>query len=319
MDNGLMIETQKLTRRFGDFTAVDQIDLAVQKGSVHGFVGPNGAGKTTTIKMLIGALRPTEGTGSIMEHDIGSVRARNLIGYCPERAFYYDDMTATDYLVYIARICGVGRKEARERASYLLGWLGLGRFATAKAGGFSAGMRQRLGLAQALIHEPDLLILDEPTANMDPTGRLSILDKLKELSVERGVTIFLSSHILSELEQVVDSLTMLDQGRVVVSGDMAALRKRFSGNHYLIRASDNKAVLLGIEGRDYVREAWMNDDDGFVHVVSEDGLTLRKRILDIVVQKGLDLQHLSEEEVDLQSIYRKTMGMEDEDRRDSMW
>jgi ABC-2 type transport system ATP-binding protein len=175
-------------------------------------------------------------------------------------------------------------------------------------------MRQRLGLAQALIHEPDLLILDEPTANMDPTGRLSILDKLKQLSVERGVTVFLSSHILSELEQVADSLTMLDRGRVVVSGEMDALKKRFSGNHYLIRASDNKAVFLGIEGRDYVRKAWLNGDDDFVHAISEDGPRLRKRILDIVVEKGLDLQHLSEEQVDLQSIYRKTMGMKEENR-----
>ena len=311
MDNELMIETRELTRNFGDFKAVDGIDLAVKKGSIHGFVGPNGAGKTTTIKMLIGALRPSGGNGWIMSHPIGSAPSRGLLGYCPERAFFYDDMAAVDYLIYIARLCGVARSEAVAQAKELLGWLDLGGFATAKAGGFSAGMKQRLGLAQALIHNPNLLILDEPTANMDPTGRLSILDKLKHLSQEQGVTIFLSSHILSELEQIVDSLTMIDRGRIVVEGEMEALRKRFSGNHYLVKTSNNDAVLQEIQDRQYVREVWA-DNDGFVHVVSEDGPTLRKSILNVVVQRGLDLQHLSEEQVDLQSIYRKTMGMEKE-------
>ena len=311
MNDDLMIETRGLAKNFGELKAVDGIDLAVMKGSIHGFVGPNGAGKTTTIKMLIGALRPTAGNGWIMSRGIGSAQARDLMGYCPERPFFYDDMAAMDYLTYMARICGIGRREAVAKAKELLGWLDLGNFSTAKAGGFSAGMKQRLGLAQALIHDPPLLVLDEPTANMDPTGRLSILDKLKQLSQERGVTIFLSSHILSELEQVVDSLTMIDRGRIVVAGEMEELRKRFSGNHYLVKTSNNEAVMQGIEGREYVREAWL-DDDGFVHVVSEDGPTLRKRVLDVVVQRGLDLQHLSEEQVDLQSIYRKTMGMEEE-------
>ncbi len=312
MADRLMIETRKLTRRFGDLTAVDGIDLSVTEGTIHGFVGPNGAGKTTTIKMLIGALRPSDGNGWIRGQPIGSTDARATIGYCPERPFFYDDMPALDYLVYMARLCDVSGREAVEKARQLLDWLDLGGFVYARAGGFSAGMKQRLGLAQALIHDPELLILDEPTANMDPTGRLSILDKLKELSQERGVTIFLSSHILSELEQIVDSLTMIDHGRIVVSGQMEELRKRFSGNHYLIRTSNNAVVLQGIQGKGYVREAWLDDEDGFVHAVSDEGHTLRRRVLDIVVQQGLDLQHLSEERVDLQSIYRKTMGMKEE-------
>ena len=311
MDNGVMIETRGLAKHFGDLRAVDGLDLVVKRGAIHGFVGPNGAGKTTTMKMLIGGLRPTRGHGWIKGHRIGSAPARGLLGYSPEHPFFYNDMAAVDYLSYMARICGLERHEAVGTAERFLDWLDLGRFAASKVGGFSAGMKQRLSLAQALIHEPELLVLDEPTANMDPTGRLSILDKLEQLSQERGVTIFLSSHILSELEQVVDSLTMIDQGRVVVAGDMEELRKRFSGDHYLVKTSHNDAVLEALRGEEYSREAWL-DAEGFVHLISEDGAALRRRLLEVVVQRGLDLQHLSEEQVSLQSIYRKTMGMEEE-------
>lgn len=178
MDNGVMIQTREMTKVFGDFTAVDSINLVVKRGSIHGFIGPNGAGKTTTIKMLIGALRCTSGEGWISGHRIGSVEARQLVGYSPEHPFFYDDMAAFDYLAYMGRVCGMGRGDANRRTNELLGWLDLEQFAESKVGGFSAGMKQRLSLAQALIHEPELLILDEPTANMDPTGRLSILDKL---------------------------------------------------------------------------------------------------------------------------------------------
>ena len=176
MDNGPMIEAKNLTKTFGDFTAVDGIDLMVRKGTIHGFVGPNGAGKTTTMKMLIGAISCTRGEGYIKGYEVGSITAKQLIGYSPEQPFFYKDMVASDYLVYMARICGMKRAEARNKALDLLNWLDLGDFSESKVGGFSAGMKQRLSLAQALIHEPELLILDEPTANMDPTGRMAILD-----------------------------------------------------------------------------------------------------------------------------------------------
>ena len=182
MDNNLMIETKELTKAFGKFVAVDGIDLRVGEGSIHGFVGPNGAGKTTTIKMLVGAIRCTKGSGVIRSHPIGSVAARRLIGYSPERPSFYGDMTTLDYLTYMARVSGVEGNGVKKKAAELLDWIELGRFLDTKVGGFSAGMKQRLSLAQALIHEPELLILDEPTANLDPTGRMSILDKLRQLS-----------------------------------------------------------------------------------------------------------------------------------------
>ncbi len=311
MDNGLMIETKDLTKNFGDFTAVDGIALAVQKGTIHGFVGPNGAGKTTTMKMLIGALRCTRGEGYIKGYEIGSTPARQLIGYSPEQTFFYKDMIASDYIAYMARICGVKREDARKKALELLDWLDLGNFSESKVGGFSAGMKQRLSLGQALIHEPELLILDEPTANMDPTGRLSILDKLRQLAQEKEVTIFLSSHILSELEQIVDFMTMIDKGQIVVEGNMAELRKRFSGNHFLLKTSHNDAVMKAMKAKGLFREGWIDNED-FIHLISDEATSLRREMVAAVARIGAELEHFSEERATLQDIYRKTMGMEEE-------
>jgi len=220
-------------------------------------------------------------------------------------------MVASDYLAYMARICGIKRAESRKKALELLDWLDLGNFSESKVGGFSAGMKQRLSLAQALIHEPELLILDEPTANMDPTGRLSILDKLRQLSRERKVTIFLSSHILSELEQVVDFMTMIDKGRIVVEGEMAELRKRFSGNHFLLKTSHNEAILEAMRDKGLFREGWIDAED-FIHLVSDERTALRRELVEMVVRIGAELEHFSEERASLQDIYRKTMAMEEE-------
>jgi len=310
MNSDVMIRTDGLTRTFGDFTAVDAIDMTVDQGSIHGFVGPNGAGKTTTMKMLIGAIRSTRGDAWIGGHPMGSSPARGLIGYAPERPVLYDDMTAFDYLVYMARICGMNGADAASRSRYLLEWLDLGPFGGNKGGGFSAGMRQRLCLAQALIHEPRILILDEPTANMDPTGRLSILDKLRELSQEQDTTILLSSHILGELEQVVDSLTMIYSGRIVVQGSIADVRQRFSENQYLLKTSRNDEVLRTLESGGEIRESWI-DDEGMVHLVGEDASALRRATMQAMIACDAELQHFSEEQVSLESIYRRTVGMEE--------
>jgi ABC-2 type transport system ATP-binding protein len=309
MDNNLMIETRELTKAFGDFVAVDGIGLRVSEGSIHGFVGPNGAGKTTTIKMLVGAIRSTKGTGFIKGYPIGSVAARKVIGYSPERPSFYGDMTALDYLIYMARVSGLKTDRVEKKAAELLDWIELGGFLDAKVGGFSAGMKQRLGLAQALIHEPALLILDEPTANLDPTGRMTILDKLKQLSQEQRVTIFISSHILSELEQLVDSVTLINRGQIAAEDSMEHLRKIFSQNHYLLKTSRNESVLEAMKTKAYLQESWLGAD-GFIHLISEDSTALKQGVMEAISQTMVLLEHFSQEEVTLESIYRRTMGIE---------
>ena len=308
MDNNLMIETRELTKAFGDFVAVDGIGLKIREGSIHGFVGPNGAGKTTTIKMLVGAIRSTKGTGFIKGYPIGSVAARKVIGYSPEHPSFYGNMTALDYLIYMARVSGVERDTAR-KAAELLDWIELGRFVDTKVGGFSAGMKQRLSLAQALIHDPELLILDEPTANLDPTGRMTILDKLKQLSQERKVTVFISSHILSELEQLVDSVTLINRGQIAAEDSMEHLKKIFSQNHYLLKTSSNESVLEAMKTKAYLQESWLGAD-GFIHLISEDSTALKQGVMEALSQTRVLLEHFSQEEVTLESIYRRTMGIE---------
>lgn len=308
MNEQLMIETRGLTKIFGELVAVDKIDLAVRRGSIHGFVGPNGAGKTTAIKMLIGAIRSTEGEAFVMGHEAGSMPAKSMLGYAPERCNFYANMAAVDYLVYMARICGMEKKEASERAIELLNWFELEGFLWSKVGGFSAGMRQRLGLAQALIHQPQLLILDEPTANMDPTGRISTLDKLRQLCDERSITIFLSSHILGELEQVVDAITLINKGQIIAQGNIDEVKKPFSENQFRLKTTANDAVLVSLKTDDCVKKGWIKGE--FIHLVSEDAMALKYAIAEAVNQNGAIIEHLSEEQTTLQDIYRRTMVSE---------
>ncbi|RLC94531.1 MAG: ABC transporter ATP-binding protein [Chloroflexi bacterium] len=312
MSDSLMIETKGMTKEFGKFVAVDGIDLRIERGAVHGFIGPNGAGKTTTIKMLIGAIRCTRGSGYIMGQPVGSVAAKRLIGYSPEHPAFYREMSALDYLVYMARVCGVAG-DVERKAIDLLDWLELGKFTESKVGGFSAGMKQRLGLAQALIHDPELLILDEPTANLDPTGRMSILGKLRETSKERGVTIFISSHILGELEHLVDSVTLINKGRVVAEDSMQNLKEAYSKDRYVLKTSDNGAVLDAIKARtrSLISDSWI-DEGGFIHLVSQDGVSLKRQVVEVIRERGALLDHFSQEEVTLETIYRRKMGLEAE-------
>ena len=305
-----MIESRGLTKTFGKFVAVDGIDLRVEQGEIHGFIGPNGAGKTTTIKMLIGATKASGGRAFIKGHPMGSVAARQLIGYAPERASFYGNMTSTEYLVYMAMICGVGKSTAKSKAIQLLDWLELGNFADTKVGGFSAGMRQRLALAQALIHDPELLILDEPTANMDPTGRMQIINKLKEISRDRYVTIFISSHILSELEQLVDSVTLINEGRIAAVDSIDRLKKALTRDHYLLQTSMNEKVLKALEKKKCVDQSWI-DEKGYIHLFSEDGDTLKQRVVEAVYNSGALLEYFGEEKVSLEDVYRRTMKLEE--------
>jgi ABC-type multidrug transport system ATPase subunit len=312
MGSSLMIETKAMTKEFGKFVAVDGIDLRIEEGAVHGFIGPNGAGKTTTIKMLIGAIKCSKGAAFIKGQPVGSVASKRLIGYSPEHPAFYGDMAALDYLVYMARVCGV-RGDVTRKVEELLDWLELGKFMDSKVGGFSAGMRQKVGLAQALIHDPNLLILDEPTANLDPTGRMSILDNLREASRERGVTIFISSHILGELEQLVDSVTLINKGQIVAEDTMQNLKKAYTKDRYVLKTSSNGDILEAIRARSrsLISESWC-DQDGFVHLVSEDGIALKRLVVEVIHDTGALLEHFSEEEVTLETIYKKKMGLEAE-------
>ena len=306
MTTSLMIETKRLTKTFGKFVAVKDLDLKVREGSIHGFVGPNGAGKSTTLKMLIGAIRSTAGEGFIGGHPFGSEAARRLLGYSSDRPSFYRDMTAWDYLVHMAELSGMCIDEAESRARELLKWLELAEFSDTNVGGFSAGMKQRLSLAQAMVHHPRLLLLDEPTANLDPDGRSSLLEKLRQLQQEQGITIFISSHILPELEQLVDAVTMIDKGRVVAEDSISHLKQAITSNHYVLTTSDNKAVYRALKDKACVQEVRLDAED-VIHITSDDLAVLQDTVMEAVSACKALLRNFGQEQVSLDDIYHKKM------------
>lgn len=266
----IAIETQGLTKRFGlvkKLTAVDDLSMKIEKGTVHGFIGPNGAGKSTTIKMLTGALRPTKGGATIFGKPAGTNAAKSHIGYSPEHPNFYS-LSAFEFLVYNARICSVPVAQARERADQLLKWMGLEKFRDKNARNFSAGMRQKVSLLQSLIHNPDILVLDEPTANLDPIGRYEVLERIRTLAEKEKKTILVSSHILDELEKVVDHVTIINKGRVIIQSAIGDLRKQFSTNKFIVETADNVKHLKMVSGLPQVKGAKINHEGNIEVIVA---------------------------------------------------
>jgi ABC-2 type transport system ATP-binding protein len=303
-----IIETQNLTKKFGDLIAVNSINIKVKQGTIHGFIGPNGAGKTTTMKMLIGALRPDKGTAFIKTHKIGSIDSKKIFGFSPQHPKFYENMCGLDYLVYMGRISGMEKKNAQEKAMELLKWLDLNDFVFKKVGGFSAGMKQKLSLAQAMIHEPELLILDEPTANLDPAGRLNIIKKLKQLCKKKKMTVFISSHILSELEKLVDEVTIISKGRIVTESEVKTLEAKFAGNEYLLKTSDIQKVIKKLQSNKFVHKVWLDKTQTIHIIASGDETGFKKNIVKILAKSDATLEAFGISSFDLEKVFMKLVG-----------
>jgi len=209
-----VIETQRLRRRFGDKLAVADLSIAVGRGEVFGFLGPNGAGKTTSLKMLLGLIAPTSGTGTLLGRPIGDRAARAKVGFLPEHFRFQDWLTGRELLRFHGRLLGLGGAALTRRAEALLERVDLLDAADRPLREYSKGMMQRAGLAQALLNEPALVFLDEPTSGLDPLGRLLVRDIMRELRAH-GTTVFLNSHLLGEVEVTCDRVAFVKQGRVV--------------------------------------------------------------------------------------------------------
>lgn len=214
------IEAERLTVRYGDQAALDGLSLTVRRGETFGFLGSNGAGKSTFIKALIGILEPGAGLLRVHGGSPADKRVRSRIGYLPEEPAFPKFLTAEEALSYHARLSGLTRPEGRRRAARLLSRMGLERAARRRLGTYSKGMLQKVSLAQALLHDPDTLILDEPASGLDPLARMDLRELLKEQAAS-GKTVFFSSHELSEAELVCDSIAILRAGRLVRSGPLA--------------------------------------------------------------------------------------------------
>jgi ABC-2 type transport system ATP-binding protein len=225
-----VIRTSSLTKTFRDFwgrnkiPAVVDLDLEVNRGSIFGLLGPNGSGKSTTFKLLLGLLHPSSGQVTVLGHPPKSRVARNRIGYLPEESRLYDQLTATEILHFYGGLFKMTHAEIGERTHQLLNMVGLAHAANRRVGTFSRGMARRIGLAQALLNDPDLLILDEPTAGLDPVGCLQIKQLLQKLS-ERGKTIIIASHLMADVQDICDRILLLHHGRSLVCGSLSDLLK----------------------------------------------------------------------------------------------
>jgi ABC-2 type transport system ATP-binding protein len=223
----LAVDAHGLSKSYGALKAVDALELQVPAGIVLGFLGPNGAGKTTAIRMLTTILSPTAGSFSVagVPHT-RPMEIRSRIGVLPESAGYPERQTGEEFLRYHARLFGHSRSSARERAAALLDEVGLALRARTLIGGYSRGMRQRLGIARALVNDPEVVFLDEPTLGLDPAGQRQMLELVQQITKERGATVLLSTHLLAEVEEVCSQVVILNRGRVVAEGTVAEVARQ---------------------------------------------------------------------------------------------
>ena len=245
-----MIELKGVAKDYGGFEAVHPLDLQVRRGEVFGFLGPNGAGKTTTIKMLGGLMRPTRGRIMVAGMDLlkDPVAVKRLTGYIPDRPYLYEKLTAWEFLRFIGGIYELPDKVLEERATRLLPHFGLGGWRDALIEGFSHGMKQRLVLASALLHEPELLIVDEPMVGLDPRGARLVKELFRD-HARRGGTVFLSTHSLEVAEEVCDRIAIIRAGKILALGTMAELRAEAG------REVSLETIFLSLTGGEDVRDS----------------------------------------------------------------
>jgi len=237
MAEDMIIRTRDLTKAYGSKVAVNHLNLEIRKGEIFGLLGPNGAGKTTTILMLLGLTEPTLGTASIDGHDCtrDSLQVKRITGYLPDNVGFYADMTGRENLRFTARLNGVPENQIDSRIDSLLERVGMTQAADQKAGTYSKGMKQRMGIADVLMKDPEVIIMDEPTNGLDPEGMREFLQLIKQLSTEDGRTILVSSHQLYQIQQICDRVGIFVDGSLVAAGKIGELgRKIASEGHYVL-------------------------------------------------------------------------------------
>jgi ABC-2 type transport system ATP-binding protein len=303
------IEIRGLRKTYGDAIALDKVDLQVPEGAVFGFLGPNGAGKTTTLRILTGLARPTAGTARVFGKDVvgASNEVRADIGFLPDVPGYYGWMRADEYLAFAGRLFGLSGAALGSRVEALLDLAGL-TGVDAAVGDFSRGMKQRLGVAQALINSPRLLMLDEPTSALDPMGRKDVLDMIRAL---RGrTTVFFSTHILTDVERVCDRVAVLHRGSVVTQSTIDELKSVGGDRRVVIEVPEDAADLAArLDG-----EPWCDscEVEGFriVRCGTTDLEAARRAIPRVIADLGVGLVRMYTEEPTLEDVFVELVGGE---------
>jgi ABC-2 type transport system ATP-binding protein len=306
-----MIYVENLTKYFGDLCAVDHINLAIQKGEIMGLLGPNGAGKTTTLRMLTGFLRPNEGSIRVKDYTIEehSLEIRKMLGYLPESAPLYHDMLTYDYLDYVANIRDLDKKEKHTRIRHMGELCGLNEVMHKPIGELSKGYKQRVGLAHAMMNDPEILVLDEPTSGLDPNQIIEIREIIKQIGKEK--TIVVSTHILSEAEATCDRVVIINQGKIVADGTMESLKQTASGEALItlsLQNAEKEAVVRELGSVEGVAGVLVGDDDRDVLEVKltcRSAEDLRGAIYDKIKQTDWILLEFYQERQSLERIFQK--------------
>jgi len=303
--NNLVLETKGLTKRYGDFVAVSDLNLAIKKGEVFGLLGPNGAGKTTTILMLLGLTEPTKGEVSVLGFDPArqplSVKAR--VGYMPDQVGFYDELTARENLVYIAKLNGIPRDQLKKRVEEALERVHLTNVIDKRTATFSRGMRQRLGLADVLIKNPQLIIMDEPTQGLDPELAHEFLGLIRSLKQE-GTTIMLSSHLLHQVQVVCDRVGLFRNGKMVLQGTVPDLARKVLGGAYRMQIqAEGPAAKLRTVLQNLQDVSKVSHTNGTFDIEAKSDI--RADAASAIIKAGGRLQGLNIESQSLDDIYTR--------------
>jgi ABC-2 type transport system ATP-binding protein len=304
------VQTHGLTRVYGNMTALSGLDLTVNKGDLFGFIGSNGAGKTTTLRILATFLAPSAGTATILGHDVvrDADAVRHVIGYMPDFFGVYKDMEVTEYLDFFGACYKIPTAQREKTVSDVLELVGLSEKKGSLIGALSRGMQQRLGLARVLIHDPQLLLLDEPASGLDPRARIEMMAILQELQ-RLGKTIIISSHILSELQTLCNRVCIIEKGKLIYSGPVQGVRDQMaSGRVVWVRVTTDQAHAIDLlKARPEISE--VTTVDGEIKVTLADPEGDHSVIADVLVRGGARLIELREDELGLEEVFmRVTRG-----------
>ena len=304
------VRTNALTRAYGPMLALSSLDLTVNRGDLFGFIGSNGAGKTTTLRILATFLAPTSGQASVLGHDVvrDADAVRHVIGYMPDFFGVYKDMEVTEYLDFFGACYKIPAAQREKTVNDVLELVGLSEKKGALIGALSRGMQQRLGLARVLIHDPQLLLLDEPASGLDPRARIEMMAILQELQ-RLGKTIIISSHILSELQTLCNRVAIIEKGKLIYSGPVQGVRDQMAGGRVVwvrVAADANRAIEL-LKARTEVAAVAPVDGRIKVELVNHD--VDHSFVADTLVRAGLKLTGLQEDELGLEEVFlRVTRG-----------
>lgn len=305
-----IIQLKGLTKCYGSQRAVDDLSLDIYKGEIFGLLGPNGAGKTTTILMMLGLTDPTNGTAFVCGYNAtrNPIAVKKKVGYMPDSLGFYDQMTALENLMYMARLNGLAENEVIRRSTELMEVVGLSEAANKKTSAFSRGMKQRLGLAEVLIKQPDVIILDEPTLGIDPSGVREFLTLIKRLSKEQELTVLLSSHHLHHVQQVCDRVGIFVKGKLLAQGNIDTLSGNLFGNTGLVVAIQLAHDIpqawpmeKDLEQWEAINQVTINKDT----VEFECKQQITPALVRFFVEKGYDILGVHQKDYGLDDIYQK--------------